>query len=328
MGSSSEDIDLSIANIYRCWRLFRRGKKAGKEIHAFQYDLESNLLTLALDLQRDKYNHGHYRSFVVNDSKKRLISVASVRDRIVHRMLYEYLQPVWDSHFSYDVWSCRPDKGLIACANRVQDMMSKYKHRWLWRSDISKFFDNVEHGTLKICLEKRSCGVNAKKLLDKVINSYSHNRSVSQSRKGLPIGNLTSQIFANIYLNEFDRYVLHKLKPSGYIRYGDDFVVFTESKDKADKFYGLGQNFLRDSLSLALHPSNNCIQPARKRLHFLGLEFWPNGRRLDKRMRSRLNANINLDNFSSYRALVSHHGNNKGLDRLDRKLIDMLDGVD
>ena len=119
MGSSSA-IDISLANIYRSWQLFRRGKRAARDVEEFQFNLESNILSLARDLQRGTYQHGGYHHFEVQDNKKRLVAAATVRDRVVHRLLYEYLVPIRDKHFVYDVWSCRPNKGLLGAIARTQ----------------------------------------------------------------------------------------------------------------------------------------------------------------------------------------------------------------
>ncbi len=319
MGSSS-DIDVSVANVYHAWKLFRRGKKPSWELEAFQFNLEANLLSLALDLQKGTYEHGSYRHFEVHDNKKRVVAVASVRDRVVHRLLYEFLVPIWDTHFSYDVWSCRPGKGLLGAIERTQTLMTAHYNGWLWRADIAKFFDNIDHQVMKTCIRRRVSGEKANFLLDKVIDSYVHNKesvsqSVSQSVIGLPIGNLTSQILANIYLNEFDRFVQHDLKPLGYVRYGDDFILWTKDEQTAFDFQQRGQAFLIDTLHLSLHTVNHALQPSHPKLHFLGIEFWPGGHRLDKRMRSRIVTHTNPKNIASYQALIKHHWNKKAQKR-------------
>jgi RNA-directed DNA polymerase len=137
----------------------------------------------------------------------------------VHRLLYDYLVPLVDHQLDFDVWSCRQGKGLHQGLRRTQVLLTRYDHGYVWRADISKFFDNVDHLKLKEALKRLVSDSKAQTLLDSIIDSYYYNeQSVSQSRHGIPIGNLTSQIFANIYLSEFDRFVRHTIQPFGYVR--------------------------------------------------------------------------------------------------------------
>ena len=115
----SESIDLSLKNIWGSWRQFRKGKKATDELHEFQYYLEKNLFELCEDLNCAKYRHGNYRKFIVNDNKRREISVAHIRDRVVHRLIYDYLENIYDKTFIYDAWSCRKGKGLLGAIERT-----------------------------------------------------------------------------------------------------------------------------------------------------------------------------------------------------------------
>lgn len=138
MGNSS--INLSLANIWQSWYKFRRGKKSSKELEYFTYYLEQNLRQLWSDLNNGNYKHGGYKKFIVTDSKRREISVASVKDRIVHRLLYEYLTEIYNKTFIYDVWSCRKKKGLLGAIERTQKFLSKYTNYFVWRADIKKFF--------------------------------------------------------------------------------------------------------------------------------------------------------------------------------------------
>ncbi len=144
----SESINFSLSNLYKCWRLFRSGKIASREIIEFEYFLENNLRRLEADLISGNYRPGDYRQFVVIDNKRRLIKIAPVRDRVVHRLLYEYLKPIFDKTFIYDAWSCREGKGLIGAIKRTQEFLRRQSAGYVWRSDIKKFFDNVNQGIL------------------------------------------------------------------------------------------------------------------------------------------------------------------------------------
>ena len=304
MGSSS-DIDTSVAALYDAWRKFRQGKRASRDILAFEYYLEQELATLSRELTDGSYMHSPYRQFIVHDSKQRCIAVAAVRDRVVHRLLYEYLNKLYDKTFCYDVWSCRPGKGLDRAIDRVQQHMRAYSDKWLWRSDVTKFFDSIDHEILMQCITGKVSDGRALKLISTVIGSYT---AIASDRAGLAIGNLTSQICANIYLHEYDRFVCHVLKPLGYVRYGDDIVLWAASKRQVRQMAEQSQQFMIATLRLHLNSGSTVLQPVRRRLHYLGVEFWSTGRRLDKRMRIRLRTRVAVANFSSYDALAKARG--------------------
>lgn len=185
MGSVS--IDLSLANIWKSWYKFRRGKRKTKELDCFQYFLEKNLLQLYSDLNRNEYKHGGYKKFTVVDNKKRKISVATVRDRIVHRLLYEYLVEIYDKTFIYDAWSCRKGKGLIGAIERTQKFLRKYPDSFVWRSDIKKFFDNVDHQTLIKFLLLKITDNEAIVILKEIISSYSIYGAIKRERERVKV---------------------------------------------------------------------------------------------------------------------------------------------
>lgn len=171
MGSSC--IVLNVENIWNNWLLFRRGKRRTKELDVFEYSLERNLVALQNDLETGVYRHGEYSRFMVTDNKRREISVASVRDRVVHRLLYGYLVEIYDKTFISDVWSCRKGKGLVGAIERTQAFLLKYQKYFVWRSDVRKFFDHVDHDVLKNILATGISDERANQILQKVIESYS-----------------------------------------------------------------------------------------------------------------------------------------------------------
>lgn len=321
MGSSS-DIDFSIASIYQAWRLFRRGKKASRAICEFEFDLEYNLLSLVADLQSGQYRHGSYHYFETSDSKRRTIAVAQVRDRVVHRLLYEYLVACVDRQFAYHVWSCRAGKGLRGAINAAQKNMCRYRDGWLWRSDIRKFFDSVDHEVMMRIIDSRVPGIRAQKLCSLVLGSYG-----SYGQSGLAIGNLTSQILANVYLNEFDRCVLHVLKPLSYIRYGDDFILWAADRQTTGQFKRAGADFLSSQLRLGLQPGSTVVQPVRKKLHYLGVDFFSGGRRLDARARQRVATRSDISNSASYHSLVRQNMPARYLERYNWQRYGQLNGL-
>lgn len=170
MGNSS--IDLSLTNIWKSWFKFQRGKSKTSELEYFSYYLEQNLQKLFFDLNT-KYRHGGYNKFIITDNKRREISVASVRDRVVHRLVYEYLYKIYNKTFIYDAWSCRKEKGLIGAIERAQKFLSRCPHCFVWRADIKKFFDNVDQQTLLKILSLRIKDVKAMNILKEIIASHS-----------------------------------------------------------------------------------------------------------------------------------------------------------
>ena len=303
MTSSSDSIDISLSGVYRSWYAFRAGKRQSRSIITFEYHLENNLDQIAKDLQNNQYRHGSYVHLVVQESKRRSIAVAHVRDRVVHRLLYDYFVPRMDSHFDYDVWSCRQNKGLQQAIIRSQELMKRHPDSWVWRGDVSKFFDSVNHKTLKTIVRRCINDRTTLEILDEVISSYSSNPGT-----GIAIGNLTSQILSNVYLNEFDRYARHELKPLAYLRYGDDFIMFFPSRVKTVEAQKLGTTFLKSELQLTIHKHNNVIVKVRDGLHFLGVRLFVNGMKIQPHTWQRMKSRINEVNYSSYRGFTNNVG--------------------
>lgn len=168
------EIDLSLNNVWQSWFKFRRGKRRIKELEEFQYYLENNLWRLYLDLNEGGYIHGPYQHFTIQEGKRRDIMVASVRDRVIHRLVYEYLVSIYDKTFIYDVWSCRKNRGLTGAIERTQKFFKKYPKSFVWRGDVTKFFDNVKQDVLLNILSRRVKHEKAIELIKKIINSYSY----------------------------------------------------------------------------------------------------------------------------------------------------------
>ncbi|MBI5306436.1 hypothetical protein HZB04_02540 [Candidatus Wolfebacteria bacterium] len=171
MGNSS--IDLSLEKIWQSWFKFSKGKRKTKELEIFSYYLEQNLRALHFDLNIGRYKHGGYKNFIITDNKRREIRVASVRDKIIHRLLYEYLYKIYDKTFVYDAWSCRKEKGLFGAIERTQKFLSKCPNSFVWRADVKKFFDNVDQRTLLEILYLRIKDIKAINILKEIIISHS-----------------------------------------------------------------------------------------------------------------------------------------------------------
>lgn len=300
MGSSS--IDLSLSNIWQSWFKFKRGKKLTQELQHFSYYLEENLFALYNELNSGSYKHQGYRKFVTTDSKRREILVASVRDRVVHRLIYEYLIEIYDRTFAFDVWSCRKEKGLTKAIERTQKVLDARKKDFVWRADVKKFFDNIDQQKLIDIILLKISDERAMSLLKEIIGSYS-----IFSKKGIPIGNLTSQIFANIYLNEFDRFVKINIQPKAYLRYGDDFIMVSDNLAILKNMRDRSIKFLSEFLHLQMNRKNDIIVKTKRGLKFLGAEIFPGGMRLNGRNWHKVNSRLNHRNVSSYRGLVKKY---------------------
>ncbi len=193
------------------------------------------------ELKNKTYLHGGYKHFKISDPKPRDIHKASVRDRLLHHAIYRQLYPFFDKTFISDSYSCRVGKGTHKAMDqfrRFSSQVSKNHTRtaWVLKCDIRKFFASIDHQILFCILERYIADQNILWLLRQVVGSFSSQNNVltflrkSECPKGLPLGNLTSQLLVNIYMNEFDQYIKHTLKSKYYIRYADDFVLLSHNK--------------------------------------------------------------------------------------------------
>ena len=169
---TGSDIDLSLGNIWKSWFNFKKGKRKTPEFHGFQYYLEKNLSELQAELKNGTYKHGSYRQFTVCDNKRREIAVARIRDRTVHRLVYDYLIPIFDKIFIYDAWSCRTGKGLPGAIERAQGFLEKNPQAYVWRADIKKFFDSVDQAVLMELIQSRISDPKILRLIREVVGSY------------------------------------------------------------------------------------------------------------------------------------------------------------
>lgn len=325
----SVSINTDMLALWRCFLRFQTGKKRTPEMEDFCYCLEANLFALSEELTKGTYRHGSYDVFTISDAKKRSIAVASVKDRLVHRLLYDYLEKIYEPLFLFDAWSCRKEKGLQKAIERAQHFLYKFRDGWFWRADIQKFFDNVHHDVLYALLKRRICDGHTLSLMSKIIGSYDIGVVTGQtrsSRRGIPIGNVTSQIFANVYLHEFDRFVKHTLKIRGYLRYGDDFVFFAHSKKEIEDASKVATEFLSEQLHMPMHSRNNIILPCKRGLRYLGYQIFPNGKRLPRRTWNKMLRQLELKNVASYGGLVCSEGNTKNIRLFEWETLAFVDG--
>lgn len=263
----------SFENLRAAYQRARRGKGGREEVAQFGWNLESNLLALRTDILSDAYVHGSYRKFIVSDSKRREIQAAPFRDRVVHQAMVAALEPVFDRGFVYDTYACRRGKGTHAAIARFERFARV--SRYALTMDISKYFASIDHGILFSFLARK---VNDRRMLALcriVIKSSEEKPGV-----GIPIGNLTSQLFANVYLDALDQYVKHGLQERRYVRYMDDFAILHDDKAHLHALKAEVTDFLAARLKLAVHPHKAQIVPTRCGVGFLGFRIFPHHRLL------------------------------------------------
>ena len=276
-----------------------------------------NILTLHYELVNGTYRHGGYYAFNISDPKPRNIHKANVRDRLVHHAIHRVLYPEFDKVFIADSYSCRLKKGTHAAIERFErfgHIVSKNNTRtcWVLKGDIRKFFASINHGILLEILRKHISNNRTMDLLEKVIESFSSTRP----GLGLPLGNLTSQLLVNIYMNEFDQFIKQTLKIKYYIRYADDFVILSESRSQLEVVIPVIDTFLREKLQLTLHPNKISIRTIASGADFLGWIQFPDHRVLrtttKRRMLKRIAVHGTPETLASYEALI-RHGNTQKL---------------
>lgn len=267
---------ISGENINLAYEKAINNKRIRPDILKFSFSREKNLAEIEYKLKNKSFVHSPYFSFVVNDSKKRIIWAAQFPDRIVHHILCNILNPIFEKTFIHDSYACREGKGVQKAVRRCQQFIrvasgggkSKEKTVYCFKGDIRKYFDNIDRQTLKEIIRKKIESPGLLWLIDLIIDSH-------VGEKGMPIGNLTSQLFANIYLNELDHFMKDRLKVKCYIRYMDDFVILDTDKEKLFCLRDLVKNFLNEKLKLKLHPKKSEYFPIIKGIDFLGYTvFW------------------------------------------------------
>ena len=278
----------------------------------------ANVLALHRDLVSGSYRHGGYEHFKINDPKPRDIHKATVRDRLVHHAIYRNLYPFFDRTFIADSYSCREGKGTHKAMDRFRTFARKVSRNdtrtcWVLKCDIRKFFASIDQLILIGLLEERIPDGRTIALLRCVIESF-HS---TVPGKGLPLGNLTSQLLVNVYMNEFDRFVKHELKAKHYIRYADDFVLLSSDRAELLALLPRIRSFLHEHLKIDLHPRKVSIETLASGVDFLGWVHFPDHRVLRTATKRRMFRNLQGEpseaTVASYRGML-RHGNAKKLE--------------
>jgi RNA-directed DNA polymerase len=278
-------------NIWMAYKQAARGKRYKPAAAYFEYDLEKNLIELEQELTSETYQPGGYHNFHIQKPKRRLISAAPFRDRVVHHALMNVIEPLFERQFIFDSYANRKGKGTHAALDRCTYYLRR--HKYVMHLDVRQFFPSIDHEILLSILSRTLGDKRVMGLTEKIIASGAGVQSgeydmvyfpkddiFSANRpRGLPIGNLTSQHWANVYLNELDQAVKRALKCQAYIRYVDDILLLSDDKNNLHEWRDTIVEFLQ-SLRLTIHESKAQPRPSKTGVSFLGFQVFPDHRRL------------------------------------------------
>ena len=304
-----EDV-VSVENLCAAWQEFLLGKRRKADVLAFARNLGDEIMGLHDDLSSDHYRHGPYERFAVNDPKPRVIHKASVRDRLLHHAVHRQLYPLFARTFTADSFSCQVGKGTHRAQERFRRLAWRVSHNhtrtcWVLKCDVRKFFASIDHGILISLLCERLVDARLTSLLEIIVRSHE-----AAPGRGLPLGNLTSQLFANVYLNELDQFVKRRFKAKSYVRYADDFVLMSESRERLEGLIMPIKIFLRERLRLDLHPDKISLKTLASGVDFLGWVHFPDHRVLRTvskwRMFRNLRESSGSETLQSYLGLLGH----------------------
>ena len=284
----------SFANLERAFLKARRGKRHKPNVAAFEVDMDLELLALQEELLAESYRPGGYRHFTLYDGKPRRISAAPFRDRVVHHALCNVTEPIWERRFIRDSYACRPGKGTHAALDRCTYFTRRYPY--VLQADVVQFFPSVDHAILRRLLARRVACPPTLRLMDRIIASgtgihaaryemhwFPGDDLLAAARpRGLPIGNQTSQFWANVYLHALDAFVKQELRCPAYLRYCDDFMLFAHDKPTLHHWRRAIEDFLA-TLRLTIHAGKTSVHPVTTGIPFLGFIVFPTHRRLQQR---------------------------------------------
>jgi len=302
---------VSIENLCAAWEEFAVGKRGKDDMKEFSDNLMDNIIRLHDDLVMGRYRHGGYHAFRISDPKPRQIHKATVRDRLLHHAVHRILYPFFDKIFIADSFSCRIDKGTHAALDRFRELARKASRNhahtiWVLKCDIRKFFASVDQKILLEILFERIPDSDIRRLLAEIVGSFNSGRS----GVGIPLGNLTSQLFANVYLDELDQFVKQDLRFPNYVRYADDFVFLSPYKNELLAILPIISDFLENDLRLTMHPDKIILKTFASGIDFLGWIHFPYHRVLrkttERRMFKRIEEHSTKETVRSYLGLLSH----------------------
>jgi hypothetical protein len=302
---------ITIENLLETWEYFLRGKRRKKDVVNFQLNLSDNLVNLYTELKEKNYIHGPYFEFNISDPKPRIIHKAGVKDRVLHHLIYRELYPYFHERFIYDSYSCRKEKGTHKALDRFKYFTGKIsknntKTCHVLKCDVKKFFASVDQELLFKIIKRHIEDPNIIWLINQVVSSFYSTRLGI----GLPLGNLTSQLFANVYMHEFDMYIKQELRVKYYIRYTDDFVILSDDNDYLQNLLPELKDFLNNKLHLKLHEDKIHIKTYASGVDFLGWVHFPYHRQIrtttKRKIFKKLKRYPKPQTINSYRGLLTH----------------------
>jgi len=273
----------SINNLELAYRKARKHKTKKPYVLEFERNLKGNLLLLRTELLLHSYIPKPLETFILRDPKTRRISKSDFRDKIIHHALCTIIEPFFEKVFIYDSYANRKGKGALKAIKRFEYFLHRLSRNntapvFALKSDICHYFDETDHAILLLIIKKRIKDQKVAWLIKRILSNYS-----TREGKGMPLGNLTSQFFANVYLNEMDQFVKHILRAQHYIRYVDDFVLLHTSKEKLIAWKQTISMLLHGQLLLSLHPEKTKIMPVHHGVNFLGMKIFPHHKILARR---------------------------------------------
>lgn len=284
----SYDDVASLENLFAAWRAFAKGKHSRVDVVEFERNFENHLFDLHGRLIRGVWTHGAYEAFTVCDPKPRVIHKASVEDRVVHHAVVRMIEPLFDRSFIFDSWFCRRGKGTHASVARLQSQLRRMLQQthggiWILKADIRKYFQSVDQQVLMALVKKKLVDTKLVGLIGRIVKSHP---------LGLPLGNLTSQLFANVYLDPFDHFVKESLRAPVYLRYCDDFILIHPNRSWLLERLADMRIFLHETLHLELHPNKISVRPNHWGIDWLGHVVYPDRVMLSTSTRRRMEKRI------------------------------------
>ena len=338
-----EDI-ISMENLLLAWDEFKKGKREKLDVQKFEFRLEDNLFQLHQDLKNKKYKHNEYFGFYIYDPKKRHIHKATVRDRIVHHAIHRKLYPIFNPTFIFALYSSRKEKGvhraIIKLDNMLRTVYQTCGKCFVLKCDIKKFFPTIDHKILVKIISKRIKDKNALWLIKKIIKGFESEFTTQKNKKGVPIGNLTSQLFVNIYMNEMDQFIKNQIKAKYYIRYADDFIIVHYDQNYLGQLKKKIEIYLREELKLLMHPKKVTIRKYYQGVDFLGYVILPKAivlrtktkkrifrklkQRVEEYKQEKIDEKSLIQSLNSYLGVLSHSNSYNLEQKLRHKMWEWL----
>jgi len=265
----------SYENLLLAYKNARKHKTTRQYVLDFEANLQNNLLQLKKELVSQNYKPKPLKTFIITEPKTRKISKSDFRDRVVHHALCSIIEPIFESGFICDSYANRKGKGALNAIERFdyfkrKASMNNTRKCFVFKADIRHYFENVDHAILMRIINKKLKDPRILALIKTILQNY----KIKFLGKGMPLGNLTSQFFANVYLNELDYFVKQNLKAKYYIRYVDDFVIFHQDKSILGECQRKINLFLSQNLALELHPDKSRITALHRGVCFLGFRLF------------------------------------------------------